>query len=168
MKNPQLGQNIEVSQERAIEELEDIRVEKKIKEGPRCTPTMHAKYRSLLGRINWLQSRTQFQCCYKFSRCASRAASPTIGEIKALHKVTRPLKSQPVKLQFWPLPGPLIIIGFLDASYPNNEDGSSQRSMTVFWAELREESHMEVLLTAKVKRLREPYSQEPWQNCIHS
>ena len=68
---------------------------------------MHTRYRSRLGQINWLQSRTQFQCCYKFSRCASRAASPTIGDVKALSKLARQLKSQPVKLQFWPLTGPL-------------------------------------------------------------
>ena len=36
----------------------------------------------------------------KFSRCASKAASPTIGDVKALNKLARQLKSQPVKLQF--------------------------------------------------------------------
>ena len=71
------------------------------------------------------------------SRCASRAASPTIGDVTALNKLARQLKSKPVKLQFWPLTGPLIIIGFLDASYRNNADGYSQRGMTVFLAELR-------------------------------
>ena len=49
---------------------------------------------------NWLQGRTQFQCCYKFSRCASMAASPTLGDVKALDKLARQLKSQQVKLQF--------------------------------------------------------------------
>ena len=43
-----------------------------------------------------------------------------------------------MKLQFWPLTGPLEIIGFPDASHGNNEDGSSQRGMTVFLAESRE------------------------------
>ena len=60
--------------------------------------------------------------------------------MKALHKLARQLKSQPVKVQFWPLTGPLRIIGFHDASYRNNEDGSSQRGMTVFLAESRERS----------------------------
>ena len=45
-----------------------------------------------------------------------------------------------MKLQFWPLTGSLRIIGFLDASYKNNEDGSSQRGMTVSSAKLREHS----------------------------
>ena len=87
-----------------------------------------------------LQSRTQIQCFYKFSRCASKGAFPTIGDVKFLIKLARQLKTQPVKLQFWPLTGPLRIIGFLDASYINNEDGSSQRGMTVFLPEIREHS----------------------------
>ena len=48
--------------------------------------------------------------------------------------------SQLLELQFWPLTGPLRIIGFPDASYRNNGDGSSQRDMTVFSAESRERS----------------------------
>ena len=78
----------------------------------------------------------QFQCCCKFSRCASVAASPTIGDVKPLNKLARQIKSQPVKLQFWPLTGPLRIVGFLDASYRNNEGGSSQRGMPVFFGRI--------------------------------
>ena len=89
MTDPQLGPSIEVSQERAIEELEQIPVEKNTKEDFHCTPTILTRYRSLLGQINWLQSRTQLQCCYKFPRCASKAASPTVGDVKALNKLTR-------------------------------------------------------------------------------
>ena len=68
------------------------------------------------------------------------AASPTIGEVKSLNKLARQIKSQPVKLQCWPLTGPLRILGFPDASCRNNDDGSSQRGMTVFLAESRERS----------------------------
>ena len=99
---------------------------------------MHTRYRSLLGQINWLQSRTQFECCYKFSRYASKAASPKIGDARALNKLARQLNPQPVKLQFWPRTRLLRRKGFLDASYRNNEDGSSQRGRTVFLAEPRE------------------------------
>ena len=66
------------------------------------------------------------------------AASPTVGDVKALNKLARQLKSQQVKLQYWPLTGPLRILGFPDASYRNNDDGSSQGGMTVFLAESRE------------------------------
>ena len=54
------------------------------------------------------------------------AASPATGDVKALKKQARQLKSQPVRLT-----GPSRILGFPDASYGNNEDGSSQRGMTV-------------------------------------
>ena len=130
-KDPQTGPCIEDSQEKAIEELEEIPVERITKEDLQCTPAMQKKSRGAFWRkINWLQSKTQFQCCYKFSRCASEEASPTIGDMKALNKLARQLKSQPVKLQFWPLTGQSRI--FLDASYRNNEDGSSQRHGSVF------------------------------------
>ena len=147
-KDPQSGSCIEVSQEKASEELEEIPVKRNTKEDLHCTPTMHTRYRSPLGQMNWLQSRTHFQCCYKFSRCAS--ASQTIGDVRALNKLARQLKSQPVKLQFWPLTRPLSIIGFPDASYRNNEDGSSQRGMTVFLAEPRERSSKDGMSSASL------------------
>ena len=108
-----------------------------------CSIAMHTRNRSLLGQINWLQSRTQFQCCHKFSRSASKAASPTFGDVKVLNKLARQLKSQPLKLQFWPLTEPLRINGFLDDLHRKNEDGSSQRGMTVFLAESSELSSKE-------------------------
>ena len=82
-----------------------------------CTVAMQTNYRRLLGQINGLQSRAQFQCCYKFTRCASKADCPTIGDVNAFNKLSRQLKSQPVKLQFWPLTGPLRITGLPDASF---------------------------------------------------
>ena len=125
---------------KAIDELKEIPVERNTKEDLHCTLAMHTMYRSLLGQINWLQSGTRFQCCYNVSRCASMTASPTIGDVKALNKFARQLKSQSANLQFWPLTGPLRTIGFPDASYRNNEDGSSQRGMAVFLTESRERS----------------------------
>ena len=67
------------------------------------------------------------------------AASPTVVDVKSLNKLARQSKSRPVKLQYWPLTRPLRILGCPDASYRNN-DGSSQRGMTVFLAESRERS----------------------------
>ena len=73
IKDHQSGPCIEVSQQKAVDELEEIPVERNTKEDLHCTPAMHTRYRGLLGQINWVQSVTQFQCCYKFSRCASMA-----------------------------------------------------------------------------------------------
>ena len=115
-------------------------MERNTKEDLHCTLSMHPLYRSLLGQINWLQSRTEFQCCFIFSKCASMAVSPTIGDVKYLNKLARQIKPQPVKLQYWPLTGPLKLPRFLDASYRNNDDGSSQKGMTVFLAGSRERS----------------------------
>ena len=85
-KDPQSGPYIEVSQEKAIEELKVIPVERNTQEDLHCTLAMHTRYRSLL-----VQSRTH-------SFRVSKATSPTIGDVKALNKLARQLKSQPVKL----------------------------------------------------------------------
>ena len=65
---------------------------------------------------------------------------PTIGDVKSLNKLARQSESQSVKLYYWPLTGPLRILGFPDACYRNNDDGSSQRGMTVLLAESLERS----------------------------
>ena len=70
MKDPESGPSIEVSQESAIEELEEVPVGKNAKEDLHCTPTMHTRYRSLLEQINWLQVSVLlqvFQMCFKGS-----------------------------------------------------------------------------------------------------
>ena len=72
-KDPQSGPCTEVSQEKAIEELEEIPVERKTKEDLHWAPAMHTRYRSLLGQMTWLQSRTVsvllqvFQMCFQGS-----------------------------------------------------------------------------------------------------
>ena len=45
------------------------------------------------------------------------AASPAVGDVKFINKLARQIKSQPVKLQYWPLTGPLRTLGFPDASH---------------------------------------------------
>ena len=108
-----------------------------------CNPLLHTAYRSVLGKINWLQSRTQFHLCYGFSRCASAATNPTIADVKALNKLVRTVKSRPLTLNFWPLrkeKGPLRIVAYPDASYRNNDDKSSQQALVIFIAEARSSS----------------------------
>ena len=58
-----LDQDRELRQanKKAIDELEEIPVVRNTKEDLHCSLAMHTRYRSLLGQINWLQSRTQFQ-----------------------------------------------------------------------------------------------------------
>ena len=133
------GPYIDVSQCKAIDELHEIPVERNTKEDSHFDFQRTQRTEACRDR-NWLQSRRQFQCCDRISRRAAMAASPTFGHVQSLHKLARQIESQPVKFQCWPLTGPLRILGFLDASYRNNDDGSSKRGMTVFLAESRERS----------------------------
>merc|ERR1712217_700968 len=68
---------------------------------------------------------------------SSSAASPTIGDAKALNKLVRSIKQEPADLRFWPLQGKLRIVGYPDAAYRNNSDFSSQRGQAIFLAEPR-------------------------------
>jgi len=134
------GTHLTVDQDRQVEELTEIKLDKGRKDSDKCDPTMHTNYRSLLGGLNWLQSRTQFHSCYKFSRAASAAAAPTIADVRELNKVVRQVRAVPMKLAFWPLKGSLRILGFPDAAFKNNADGSSQRGQVIFVAEPRKQA----------------------------
>ena len=118
--------------------LQEITFDKHLKDDTPLTPQMHTAYRSVLGQINWLQSRTQFHIGYQFSRCASKASSPTIEDVRAINKTVRTIKSIPLSMRFWPLRGKTRIVGYPDASYRNNEDKSSQRAHAIFLAEHRD------------------------------
>ena len=141
-EDPKHGPYIDVAQTVAIEELSEIPLDKGLPDDRPCTPQQHTAYRSVLGQINWLQSRTQFHICYKFSRCASRAASPTIADVRQINKVVRTIRAHSLTMRFWPLHGPCRIVGYPDASYRNNEDKSSQRAHTIFLAEPRDKTRV--------------------------
>ena len=131
------GIPIVLDQDKGIEELSEIQLDKNLTDNMTCPPSLHTEYRSVLGALNWLQSRTQYASAYKFSRAASAAAAPTVADVKALNKVVRAVRAQPQRLYFWPLQGPLRLIGYPDACFKNNEDHSSQRGQCIFLAEQR-------------------------------
>ena len=91
---------ISVNQQLAVEAVEEISFDKKAKNDVHVTPQQHTAYRSVLGQINWLQSRTQAHICYRSSRCASKAAKPTIGDVRELNKLVRVLKATEIELRF--------------------------------------------------------------------
>ena len=132
------GWYINVHQNVAIDKLQEITFHKHLKDDTPLTPQMHTAYRTVLGQTNWLQSRTQFHIGYQFSRCASKASSPTIEDVRAINKTVRIIKSIPLSMRFWPLRGKTRIVGYPDASYRNNEDKSSQRAHGIFFAEQRD------------------------------
>ena len=131
--------HIAVEQSLCVSELTEIVITRGQKDEEKCDKDMHTAYRSLLGSINWLQSRTQFQACYQFSRCASAAASPTIGDCKALNKLCKQIVNDPMELKFWPLEGNPRLMAMPDAAFRNNSDKSSQRAMVIFMSEPRKE-----------------------------
>ena len=102
---------ISIDQKLCVSELEEIVIPKHLKDADMCDKALHTSYRSLLGSINWLQSRTQFQACYQFSRLASASAAPTVGHCKELNKLCRQLRSEEVELQVWPVKGSPRILG---------------------------------------------------------
>ena len=128
---------ISIDQKLCVSELEEIVVPKHLKDTDLCDKALHTSYRSLLGSINWLQSRTQFQACYQFSRLASASAAPTVGHCKELNKLCRQIRSEEVELRIWPVKGSPRILGIPDAAFRNNTDKSSQRAMTIFIADER-------------------------------
>ena len=136
--NDKHGWYINVHQNVAIDKLQEITFDKYLKDDTPLTPQMQTAYRSVLGQINWLQSRTKFYIGYQFSRCASKASSPTIEDVRAISKTVRTIKSIPLSMRFWPLRGKSRIVGYPDASYRNNEDKSPQRAHVIFLAEQRD------------------------------
>ena len=128
---------ISVEQSLCVQELTEIIIPKGLKDEDKCDKDMHTAFRSLLGSINWLQSRTQFQARYQFSRSASASAGPTIGDCKALNKLCKQIVTDPMELRFWPLEGSPRLIAMPDAAFRNNSDKSSQRAMVVFMGEQR-------------------------------
>ena len=128
---------ISIDQKLSVQELEEISIPKHLKDTDLCDKQLHTSYRSLLGSINWLQSCTQFQACYSFSRLASASAAPTIGHCKELNKLCRQIRNDEVEMRVWPVKGSPRIIGIPDAAFRNNSDKSSQRAMTIFIADER-------------------------------
>ena len=53
--------HITVEQSLCVSELTEVVTPKVLKGEDTCDKDLHTAYRSLLGSINWLQSRTQFQ-----------------------------------------------------------------------------------------------------------
>ena len=52
-EHPQSGPSVEVRQDKAVDELEEIPVERNTKEDLYGTPAMHTRYRGLPGQMTW-------------------------------------------------------------------------------------------------------------------
>jgi len=128
---------IQVDQERGIEELGEMDFDKKLRDTDFCQPASIPNTIVCLGRLTGCNQGHNIKACYRFSRCASAAASPTIADVKQLNKLVRSIRSEPCVLKYWPVKGKLRLIGYPDAAYRNNADNSSQRGQTIFLVEER-------------------------------
>ena len=86
------GQTIVVHQDLAVEDLHEVALPKGCKDKDALSGELHTEYRSVLGALNWLQSRTQFHVSFGFSRAASYASAPTVANAKYLNKIVRQVK----------------------------------------------------------------------------
>ena len=109
------GATVTVHQDLCIEDLHEALIPKG-KDSDALVGADLTEYRSVLGKLNWLQSRTQFHISYHFSRCASAAASATIMDAKELNKVVRMVKDKPQRLLYAPIKGIPRLMGFPDAA----------------------------------------------------
>jgi hypothetical protein len=110
--------------------LGEIEFDKKLRDVDFCQPALHTQYRSVLGQVNWLQSRTQYKSFLPFFNVC-------VSDVKQLYKLVRSISSEPYVLKYWPLKGKLRLIGYPAAAYRNNADNSSHRGQTIFLAEER-------------------------------
>ena len=58
-------------------------------------------------------------------------ANATIMDVKELNKVVCMVKDKPQRLLYAPIKGVPRLMGFPDAAYKNNADGSSQRGQCI-------------------------------------
>ena len=161
MKYLQWGPSIEVSQERAIEELEEIPVEKIKEDLP-----LYSHNACQVQKPSGTDKGTQFPVLLQVSRCASRAASPTnwwrnssqqAGETTQVEasetSVLATHRTVDNNWVSWCLLPKTMQMDILREAWQY----FWQNCESIFW---RMVCHVEVLLTTKVKTLREPYSQQ--------
>ena len=102
-----------VHQDLCIEDLHEALIPKG-NDGDALVGADLTEYRSVLGKLSWLQSRTQFHISYHFSRCASAAANATIIDAKELNKVVRLVKDKPQRLLYAPIKGtPRLMVSLM-------------------------------------------------------
>ena len=54
--NDKYGPYISVDQKLAVDAVEEVKIDKSLKDNIQCNPQLHTAYRSVLGQLNWLQS----------------------------------------------------------------------------------------------------------------
>ena len=123
--------------------------------GTMLTHGEHRKYRSLLGKLQWLQLQSHPDLSYEVNRAAQRSSAPTVADVRALTAIS--LKAQRSSETTLRYPRGVInvssaqLVTYGDASFANMEGSKSQCVVIVFLThEPRRFRHGEFQLGHKV------------------
>ena len=97
----------------------------------------HREYRSLLGKLQWLQLYSRPDMSYEVHRAAQRSSAPTVADARALTAIS--LKAQRSSETILRYPRGVInvssaqLVTYGDASFANMEGSKSQCGVIVFF-----------------------------------
>ena len=91
------GRKLVVDQDKAVEELSEVNLEKHLKDDTPCTALQHTEFRSLLGSFNWLQSR---QYATTSAEQHQPRLDPRLGISEVLTRSSEPSEQNPKDLSF--------------------------------------------------------------------
>ena len=100
------------------------------------TYSEHREYRSLLGKLQWLQLQSRPDLSYEVNRAAQRSSAPTVADARALNAIS--LKAQRSSETTLRYPRGVInvssaqLVTYGDASFANMEGSKSQCGVIVF------------------------------------
>ena len=100
------------------------------------TYSEHREYRSLLGKLQWLQLQSRPDLSYKVNRAAQRCSASTVADARALNPIS--LKAQRSSETTFRYPSGVInvssaqLVTHGDASFANMEGSKSQCGVIVF------------------------------------
>ena len=100
------------------------------------TYSEHREYRSLLGKLRWLQLQSRPDLSYEVNRAAQRSSAPTVADARALNAIS--LKAQRSSETILRCPRGVIdvstaqLVTYGDASFANMEGSKSQCGVIIF------------------------------------
>ena len=124
--------SVTIHQDLCIEDFHEAPFPKGKDMDPPVGPDL-TEYRSILGKLSWLQPRTQFHISDHSSRCASASASATILDAKELNKVVCLVKDKAQRLLYAPINGVRPVHGFFSGSKILGFIAFPPAPVTSFW-----------------------------------
>ena len=94
------GPYISVDQKLAVDAVEEVKIDKSLKDNIQCNPQLHTAYRSFLDSSTGYKVGHRFTYVTSFRVVPQPLLVPTIGDVREINKVVRTLKSQYVDGRF--------------------------------------------------------------------